>query len=175
MTTPDWCEQALSTLNQGAPQDQTIYPHLHSLLVASSSVIRSLQSLTHPSRLLTFQFSGNLPPSSLSKNGDRSNPNNYRPISILLVPSKLLERHVHLQLSSHLNSSRKVVDSRLNLVVDGCSVEQVQRFKFLGVVINDTLTWSDHVHLVHKKVSRNLNLLRRLSWFLPKPLLVLFL
>ena len=44
-----------------------------------------------------------------------------------------------------------------------------------GQLINDTLIWSDHVHLVCKKVSHSLKLLRRLSWFLPRPLLVLFL
>ena len=38
-----------------------------------------------------------------------------------------------------------------------------------------THTWSDHINTVCAKVSRNLNLLRRLSWFLPQPLLLLFL
>ena len=51
------------------------------------------------------------------------------------------------------------------------NVEQVQCFKFLGVLVNDTLTWSDHIDMVCK-VTRSLNLLRRLSWFLPQPLLL---
>ena len=42
-------------------------------------------------------------------------------------------------------------------------------------MINDTLTWSDHIDMVCRKVSRDLNLLRRLSWFLPRPLLLLYL
>ena len=42
-------------------------------------------------------------------------------------------------------------------------------------VVNDTLTWADHIDIVCKKVSRSLNLLRRLSWFLPRPLLLLYL
>ena len=42
----------------------------------------------------------------------------------------------------------------------------------MGVTINDTLTWSDHINTVCAKVSRNLNLLRRLSWFLPQHLLL---
>ena len=41
--------------------------------------------------------------------------------------------------------------------------------------MNNTLTWSDHINMVCSKVSRSLNLLRRLSWFLPQPLLLLFL
>ena len=48
-------------------------------------------------------------------------------------------------------------------------------FQFLGVQVNDTLTWSDHINFVCSKVSRSLNLLRCLSWFLPQSLLLLFL
>ena len=41
--------------------------------------------------------------------------------------------------------------------------------------MNDTLTWSDHIDMVCNKVTCSLNLLRRLSWFLPQPLLLLYL
>ena len=74
-----------------------------------------------------------------------------------------------------IHSSRKVVDGNLTLKIDDRSVECVRSFKFLGVVVNDTLTWADHIDMVCKKVSRSLNLLRRLSWFLPRPLLLLYL
>ena len=50
--------------------------------------------------------------------------------------------------------------------IDGETVEQAQVYKYLGVLINDTLTWSDHIDMISKKVSRCRNLLRRLSWFL---------
>ena len=74
-----------------------------------------------------------------------------------------------------ISFSRKVVDGNLRLKVDDKTVECVRSFKFLGVVVNDTLTWADHIDMVCKKVSRGLNLLRRLSWFLPRPLLLLYL
>ena len=47
-------------------------------------------------------------------------------------------------------------------------------FKFLGVLLNDTLTWSDHIAHICTKVSHSLNLLRHLLWFLPKSLLLLY-
>ena len=57
-------------------------------------------------------------------------------------------------------------------MIDGMDVEQVHFFKFFGVLVNDTLTWSDHIDMVCNKVTCSLNLLRRLSWFLPQPLLL---
>ena len=63
----------------------------------------------------------------------------------------------------------------MELFVDSLPIEQVWVFMFLGVLLHDTLTWSDHIAHICTKVSRSLNLLRRLSWFLPKSLLLLYL
>ena len=71
-----------------------------------------------------------------------------------------------------IHSSRKKVDDNLELFVDGSPIEQVRVMKFLGVLLNDTLTWSDHIVHICTKVSRSLNL--HLSWFLPKSLLLYF-
>ena len=63
----------------------------------------------------------------------------------------------------------------LHIHLSGSQIEQVSSFKLLGVLINDTLTWTSHINHVVSKVSRSVNLLRRLSWFLPQSLLVLYL
>ena len=74
-----------------------------------------------------------------------------------------------------IHSPRKKHCPSLNIHLSGQSIEQVRSFKFLGVLINDTLSWDDHINNIVSKVSRKLNLLRRLSWFLPRSLLILFL
>ena len=63
----------------------------------------------------------------------------------------------------------------LDIQLCGCRVEQVTCFKFLGVIVSDTLCWSNHITHITRKVSQCINLLRRLSWFLPSSLLVLYL
>ena len=74
-----------------------------------------------------------------------------------------------------IHSAKKQVKGELVLRIDGSDVEQVRCFKFLGVLVNDNLTWSDHISMVCSKATHSLNLLRRLSWFLPQPLLLLYL
>ena len=73
------------------------------------------------------------------------------------------------------HSSRRKIETGLDVLVDGVTVDQVRVFKYLGVLINDTLTWSDHVDMICRKVSCRLNLLCRLSWFLPHSLLLTYL
>ena len=63
----------------------------------------------------------------------------------------------------------------LDITLHGHVIEQVKKFKFLGVVVNDTLTWDDHINHIVSKISHNINLLRCISWFLPSSLLVLYL
>ena len=55
----------------------------------------------------------------------------------------------------------------LLLYLNDTRIEQAPGFKFLGCMVNKHLTWDDHIALVTNKVSRNINLLWRMSWFLP--------
>ena len=63
----------------------------------------------------------------------------------------------------------------LDIQLCGCRIEQVTSFKFLGVIISDALCRKTHITHITRKVSQQVNLLRRLSWFLPSSLLVLYL
>ena len=72
---------------------------------------------------------------------------------------------------SMLIPSNRKSNSEVKLMIDGTEVEQIRCFKFLGVLVNDSLTWLDHVNLICTKVTRSLSLLRHLSWSLPQSLL----
>ena len=48
----------------------------------------------------------------IPKSADKRNPGNYRPISLLPVLSKLLERHIFSLLSKHLDQSHPISDSQ---------------------------------------------------------------
>ena len=50
-----------------------------------------------------------------------------------------------------IHSRRRKLETGLNIHVDGVAAEQVH--KYLGVVLNDSLTWSDHVHMVCGKAN----------------------
>ena len=49
---------------------------------------------------------------ALFKSGNRSDPDNYRPIAILPTLSKILERTAHQQLYSYLNENLKLTSKQ---------------------------------------------------------------
>jgi len=46
------------------------------------------------------------------KSSDLSSPNNYRPISLLSIPSKLLELHIHMLITTHLTENHILSDAQ---------------------------------------------------------------
>ena len=57
------------------------------------------------------------------------------------------------------------------LFIDNVAIEQKSYTKFLGVVINEHLNWSDHVKYISTPISRNIGLLCKLHHYLPAKIL----
>jgi hypothetical protein len=51
-------------------------------------------------------------------------------------------------------------------------INRVKKTKFLGVIINDTLSWEDHVKLVKRKVNKNISVICRLCKCMPRSVLL---
>ena len=55
----------------------------------------------------------------------------------------------------------------VNIVIDNQSLESNATFKYLGVTINKTMTWGDHVEAISTKINQRLGLLKRIRHLLP--------
>ena len=51
----------------------------------------------------------------------------------------------------------------LKVLIDGCNIECVSSFNFLGIMLDQGLSWNNHVDLVLKKVSKVIGILYRLK------------
>ena len=94
------------------------------------------------------------------------------------LTSWMYSNHLSLNLtktkSMLIHSSRKTNLPPLTLSINNTPIEQVTKFKLLGLLITDTLNWNEHISHIVTKVSRHIHLLRRLSKFLPTSGLKLF-
>ena len=75
--------------------------------------------------------------SCLHKKGSKQDPNNYRPITLLSIPSKVLEKMIYIQLSDHFAAHNILCDNqwgfpywsfnKINYFEDDRTVEQSVR------------------------------------------------
>ena len=52
---------------------------------------------------------------------------------------------------------------KLMLQINGTPIEQVRTFDFLGLVINDTLSWKDHVNKISFKITKVIAVMRKIK------------
>ena len=64
------------------------------------------------------------------------------------------------------NSRLRRIDS-IVISADGKQLKEAQCFPYLGLIINQNLTWEDHIEHMRNKINKKLGLLRRIKSCLP--------
>ena len=68
-------------------------------------------------------------------------------------------------------SGCKMDDISLDKRVENDSIQRIREFNFLGLTINETMTWSSHVGKIPSKIGRTVGVLHKLKHPLPKDVL----
>ena len=71
----------------------------------------------------------------------------------------------------HLVSKLDELGTNVNL--DNTNLERVKHTKLLGMLIDDCLSWKNHIDCVSKTISRNTGVMNKLKHFVPTPILPL--
>ena len=56
---------------------------------------------------------------------------------------------------------------KINVILDSVSLERVESTKFLGIIIDENLTWKKHIDVVSKTISRNVGMLTKMKHYVP--------
>ena len=72
---------------------------------------------------------------------------------------------------SESTNSRDLEKEKLNIKLDGVSLNRVSSTKFLGVIIDENLTWKSHIDAISKTITRNIGVLTKLKHFVPENIL----
>ena len=62
--------------------------------------------------------------------------------------------------------------TNFSITINNSTIEQVDHFNFLGVALDQNVTWNPHVDKVSIKISRVTGLLRKLQHYFPKHILI---
>ena len=57
--------------------------------------------------------------------------------------------------------------SNISIQVDGKQLERTESFKHLGVTIQQSMSWTDHVDIMTKKVNQRIDVIKRIKYLLP--------
>ena len=79
---------------------------------------------------------------------------------------------LNLQKTKYILFSNSIDSLPTDLVFDDASLEKVSHSKFLGVIIDNKLSWKAHIDNIANKISRNIGILNRLKTQLPSTALL---
>ena len=65
------------------------------------------------------------------------------------------------------------ITQKINVISDDVSLERVNSTKFLGVIIDENLTWKHHIDAISKTISRNIGMLTKLKHYVPGYILIM--
>ena len=95
----------------------------------------------------------------------------------MLIPTMLhinLGKCAHMYFRPNLNYRERMkcarsecYDPTLTLSVNGQKVKQADKIKFLGVIIDDQLSWNDQIKYVENKLMSTIVLTKRTKKFIP--------
>ena len=76
----------------------------------------------------------------------------------------------------HMTSKNKnaIIDDvnvSANIILDETALERVDSTKFLGVLIDECLTWKCHINCIAKTMSKNIGVMNKLKYFVPDRIL----
>lgn len=66
---------------------------------------------------------------------------------------------------------RNISNLKLNLYINNTKIEQVNEFNFLGLLLDECMTWNSHIQKISSKISVVNGILSRLKRFLPSDIL----
>ena len=58
-------------------------------------------------------------------------------------------------------------DDSLQIILDDTKLDRVTNTKFLGVIIDENITWKQHIDATSKTISRNIGVINKLKHYLP--------
>ena len=90
---------------------------------------------------------------------------------MILGTSHITNKYVDVNSDDLINTCdiyNNLNKQKIKIILDDVSLNKVTSTKFLGVIIDDKLTWKNHIDAVSKTISRNIGMLTKLKHYVPE-------
>ena len=73
--------------------------------------------------------------------------------------------------TQHMTSMEDQSVSNVDIILDKTKLKRVDKMKFLGVTIDENLSWKNHIDGITKTISRNIGMINKLKFIIPERIL----
>lgn len=169
--TIDGIKSNVCPINVGIPQGSVIGPLLFNVFINDITQIKTNFDILMYADDTTLV-------SNLEKFGNLTSPeevqrvinNDLLQISTWLVDSKLFLNTEKSKLMIFYKHPKKIPN--LNITLNDVRIERVNNFNFLGITIDENITWKAHIDKIAIKISRASGMLRKLQHIFPPRILI---
>ena len=74
---------------------------------------------------------------------------------------------INLKKTIYMLFSRENVPNFPPVIINNVNIERVKTAKFLGVILNEKLSWTAHINALKSKMSRYVGIMYRIKSFIP--------
>ena len=167
-TVVDGCLSDTRAINYGVPQGSLVGPLLFILYINDLPNIIQIANISLYADDTVLYFSSHDPKIIESTlNAELSN------VAKWFQANKLTLNTKKTKFMLFGTPKRLKPTTPLNIMIDNTPIEQVDSFKYLGVVLDSVLSFSNHIDYISRKLSSRIAMLGRSSKFLSKHLLLI--
>ena len=150
-------------IRTGVPQGSILGPLLFILYINDIvNVSKDAELLLFADDTNVFLYDTDIYQLSVRANKALSDINNW---------FKLNKLSLNVKKCNFILFTTRPITADFKVSIDNCQLERVRQTKFLGVIINEKLTWDDHISLLCNKISKNIGIIRRIKKKIPITLL----